>query len=192
MADPLFFATPAELRRWFEKNHATAKEASIGYYKRDSGVPSITWPESVDQALCFGWIDGVRNGIDDKRYRIRFTPRKTTSIWSTINIGRVKELTKLGLMKPAGLAAFEARSEKKSGVYSFEQAEASKLPAAFAKQLKANPKASAFFEAQPPWYQRSVTHWIVSAKKDETKEKRLADLIACSAAGRTVAPFTRP
>lgn len=189
MTEPIYFATPAELRSWFLKNHAHAKEVSVGFYKRDCGIPSITWPESVDQALCFGWIDGVRNSIDDKRYRIRFTPRKPTSIWSTINIARVKELTKLGLMKPAGLGAFKARDAKKSGVYAFEQRKAATLPPEFLKELERNRKAWTYFSAQAPWYQRTAAHWVVTAKREETKTRRLATLIECSAAGRSIAPL---
>src|SRR5436309_10975426 len=118
---PAFFASPSELRAWFEQNHETTQELWIGFYKTSSGKPSITWPESVDQALCFGWIDGVRRRIDDVSYSIRFTPRKPRSIWSTVNINRVAELTNLGLMQPAGLKAFAARQEARSGIYSFEQ-----------------------------------------------------------------------
>ncbi len=191
MSEPVFFATPAELRAWFTKHHVTAKELSIGFYRRSSGQPSITWPESVDQALCFGWIDGVRHRIDGDRYRIRFTPRRRNSIWSVVNVRRVEALTRSGSMRPAGRAAFEARNVDRSGVYSFEQQKLLVLPAAFARRLKSNRKAHVYFAAQPPWYRRACTHWIVSAKKPETQAKRLATLIECSAAGRTIAPLTR-
>ena len=189
MTTPTYFATPSDFRRWLQKHHLTAKELSVGFYKRDSGIPSLTWPQSVDEALCFGWIDGVRNSIDGQRYRIRFTPRKPTSIWSRINIGRVAALTKAGLMAPAGLKAFEARMEKKSGVYAFEQGKAQQLPPGFAKQLQGNAKAWKYFQAQAPWYQRTAIHWVISAKKEQTREKRLASLIACSAEGRSIAPL---
>ena len=191
-AGPKYFASPSEFRAWLEKHHTTATELSVGYYKRDSGVASMTWPESVDQALCFGWIDGVRNRVDAQRYRIRFTPRKTTSIWSNINIGRVKGLTKLGLMSPAGLKAFKARSDKKSGVYSFEQRTAATLPAALTKQLEADANAWTYFRAQAPGYQRIAAFWIVSAKKEETRARRFAQLLECSAAGRSIASLTGP
>ena len=186
MSGPLYFETPAQLRAWFEKNHQSLTEVSIGYFKKGSGLASITWPESVDQALCFGWIDGVRHSIDGKRYRIRFTPRKRTSIWSEINIGRVKELTKRGLMTPAGLEAFKARDPKRAGIYSFEQKTAPTLPAAFTQRFKANAKAWAYFTARAPGYQRVATHWVVSAKREETKDRRLATRIECSAEGRLI------
>lgn len=189
MTTATYFAAPSDFRRWLEEHHATAKELSVGFYKRDSGIPSLTWPQSVDEALCFGWIDGVRHSIDGQRYRIRFTPRKRTSIWSVINIGRVKALTKAGLMTPAGLKAFAARTAKKSGVYAFEQGKAQQLPAAFAKQLQGNAKAWKYFSAQAPWYQRTAIHWVISAKKEETRTKRLASLIACSAEERSIAPL---
>jgi len=189
---PTFFATPAEFRAWFERHHATSRELLVGFYKRGSGKPSITWPESVDQALCFGWIDGVRRSIDETSYTIRFTPRKASSNWSTINVNRVKELTASGLMRPAGLEAFRRRSEKKSGVYSYEQRAAAKLSRADQGRLKANKKAWAFFQDQPPWYRRTAAYWIISAKKEETRQKRLETLIADSASGRTIGPLTRP
>jgi uncharacterized protein YdeI (YjbR/CyaY-like superfamily) len=188
---PTFFATPADFRAWLEKHHGQAQELFVGYYKRDSGRPSITWPESVEQALCFGWIDGVRKSLGKESYVIRFTPRKPGSIWSTVNIRKVEELIARGLMRPAGLEAFEARSEEKSGIYSFEQKEEPKLSPAQEQRFQADPKAWAFFQAQAPWYRRAATWWVVSAKKDETRQKRLATLIADSAAGRTLPMLTR-
>ncbi|ATB35501.1 hypothetical protein CYFUS_000914 [Cystobacter fuscus] len=187
---PTFFATPADWRAWLEKHHDQQPELLVGFYKRDSGRPSITWPESVDQALCFGWIDGVRKRHDEHSYTIRFTPRKPRSIWSSVNIQRVQELIEQELMRPAGLRAFEARSAERSGIYSHEQEDIA-LPEAYDKQLKANKKAWSFFQAQAPWYQRSALHWITSAKKEETRLKRLATLLQDSAEGRTVQPFTR-
>jgi uncharacterized protein YdeI (YjbR/CyaY-like superfamily) len=189
---PTFFATPSELRAWFERHHATSRELLVGFHKKGSGRPSISWPESVDQALCFGWIDGVRRSIDGASYSIRFTPRQKSSNWSTINVNRVKELTASGLMRPAGLEAFRRRSEERSGIYSYEQRASAKLGLAHEGRFKANKKAWAFFQGQPPWYQRTATYWVVSAKKEETRERRLATLIADSAKGKTIGPLTRP
>ena len=187
----LFFATPADFRDWLEQHHATQTEAFVGFYKRESGRPSITWPESVDCALSYGWIDGVRNSIDAISYRIRFTPRKPTSTWSAINVRRVAELTKLGLMRPPGAKAFEARKGDKTGIYAYEQRKSAKLPPAFEKQFRANKKAWDHFRAQPPWYQRTATYRVTSAKQEETRQKRLDQLIQDSAAGRTIKELTR-
>jgi len=186
-----YFRTPAGLRSWFEKNHATKREQWIGYYKKDSGTPSITWPESVDQALCFGWIDGVRKSVDDKRYTIRFTPRRTTSIWSAINIKRVKELTKLGLMKREGLKVFEQRDGKKSNRYSFEQRKNPVLPALYEKQFKSHKNAWTFFSSQPPWYRKASVWWIISAKQEKTKVQRLERLILDSDNGNAIPVLRR-
>ena len=186
---PTFFAKPADFRRWLEKNHEKESELLVGFYKKGSGRPSITWPESVDQALCFGWIDGVRKRIDDESYTIRFTPRKRTSIWSAVNIRRATELKKLGLMAPAGLRAFEARSEERSRVYAYERAAASFAPEQ-EKRFRANRKAWENFNAQPPGYRRQATHFVTSAKKEETRERRLARLIEDSANGRRLAEYT--
>ncbi|MEK6373652.1 MAG: YdeI/OmpD-associated family protein [Acidobacteriota bacterium] len=182
---PTFFPTPAAFRRWLQKNHHKATELLVGFYKKDSGKKSITWPESVDQALCFGWIDGVRRRIDDISYSIRFTPRRRGSIWSAVNIRRATALAEEGLMSPTGLRAFEARDEKKSAIYAYENAPRT-LPPDAEKTFRANKKAWEYFNAQPPWYRRVVTHWVVSAKKEETRARRLATLIADSAAGRRV------
>ncbi|HWL85273.1 MAG TPA: YdeI/OmpD-associated family protein [Polyangiaceae bacterium] len=189
---PTFFADPAAFRAWLEKHHASKTELLVGLYKRGAGKPSITWPQSVDEALCFGWIDGVRRSLGEEAYTIRFTPRRPTSVWSTVNVARVAELTALGRMQPAGMRAFAARTPEKTGVYSFEQRAPLALTAAQEKTLRSNRKASAFFDAQPPWYRRAAIHWVVSAKKDETRQRRLAQLIADSATGRTVPPLTRP
>jgi uncharacterized protein YdeI (YjbR/CyaY-like superfamily) len=186
---PHFFAAPADFRKWLAKNHASATELLVGFYKKDSGKPSITWPESVDEALCFGWIDGVRRRIDDVSYSIRFTPRKKISTWSAINIARVAELTKLGRMKPAGLRAFEHRREEKSAIYAYEN-EVRTLSAEDEKKLRANRNAWEFFNAQPPGYRRLSIYWITSAKKDETRARRLATLIEDSAAGRRLGVVT--
>jgi uncharacterized protein YdeI (YjbR/CyaY-like superfamily) len=189
---PTFFATPADFRRWLEAHHADREELLVGFHKRDSGKPSITWPESVDQALCFGWIDGVRKRIDETSYTIRFTPRKLRSHWSRINVARVGALSAAGLMRPAGLTAFAARSEERTALASHERKEPAVLPPAYARQVRANAKAWAYFEAQAPWYRRAAVHWVITAKKEETRARRLAALIAACAAGRTVGPLTRP
>jgi uncharacterized protein YdeI (YjbR/CyaY-like superfamily) len=187
----LFFATPDHFRAWLDKNHATEQELQVGFYKRESGQPSITWPESVDCALSYGWIDGVRNSIDEISYRIRFTPRKPSSTWSAINVKRVAELTKLGLMRPAGMKAFAACKGDKTGIYAYEQRKNAKLPHAFEKQFRANKKAWEFFQSQPPWYQRTASYRVISAKQEETRQKRLDQLINDSAAGRTIKELTR-
>lgn len=189
---PKFFASPAGWRAWLEKNHANTQELWVGLYKRDSGRPSITWPEAVDGALCFGWIDGVRKSVDEGSYKIRFTPRKPGSIWSAVNIKRAKELSRLGLMHAAGLAAFEKRDADRSAIYAYEQRRTATLPSEFEKQFRANAKAWAFFESQPPWYRRTATYWVISAKKEETRAKRLAILIECSAGRRAIPSLTRP
>lgn len=187
-----FFATPAEWRRWLEKNHASATELSVGFYKKGSGRPSITWPEAVDEALCFGWIDGVRRTIDDESYRIRFTPRRARSIWSAVNVKRVAALQQEGRMTEAGLRAFGARSEARTAVYSFEQKRDPAFSAADAKRFRSNAAAWKFFQAQPPSYRRPATWWVISAKQEATRERRLATLIADSAAGRRIKHLTRP
>ena len=180
---PEFFQTPADFGTWLEKNHATATELWVGFYKKDSGKPSITWPESVDQALCFGWIDGIRKGVDEISYQIRFTPRRRGSIWSAINIKRAKELVRQKQMRPTGLKAFAARIENKSGIYSYEQ-RSTELNQPYAKLLKKNKTASNFFEKQPPSYRKMIGWWIISAKKEETRMARLAKLISESAKGK--------
>ena len=187
---PTFFSTPADFRRWLQAHHATEKELLVGFYKTGSGKPSITWPESVDQALCFGWIDGIRKRVDDESYTIRFTPRKPTSTWSAVNIKRVEELTQLGLMTPAGLKAFEARRENRSGIYSYEQRTA-ELPPAYDQVLKANRAAWTFFQAQPASYRKAAMWWIVSAKQEATRFKRLEQLIDLSAHEQQIPQFTR-
>jgi uncharacterized protein YdeI (YjbR/CyaY-like superfamily) len=188
--EPRFFRTAAAWRAWLEKNHDKQTELLVGFYKVDSGKPSMTWPESVDAALCFGWIDGVRRRIDDASYSIRFTPRKARSIWSVVNINRIEELTKEGLMHPAGLRAFAAREQRRSGVYAFEQ-EDIRFEAAQEALFRSNHAAWKFFQTQPAWYRRTATWRVVSAKKEETRVKRLAQLIADCGAGRTIAELTR-
>jgi len=186
-ADPAagvtFFRTPADLRRWFAKHHATAELLWVGFYKRDSGEPSVTWQESVDEALSVGWIDGIRKRIDERRYKIRFTPRRRGSIWSAINVARVEQLKKEKRMRPAGLEAFAAKRENRSGVYSYEQRPID-LPQPFAGMVARNRRAAAFLAAQPPSYRKLVTWWIVSAKKEETRAMRLGKLIDACVAGK--------
>jgi uncharacterized protein YdeI (YjbR/CyaY-like superfamily) len=178
-----FFKTQADLRKWFEKNHDKSTEQWIGFYKKTSGKPSITWPESVDEALCFGWIDGLRKTIDDEAYKIRFTPRRAKSIWSAVNIKRAKELIELGLMKPLGLTEFEKRDEKRAGVYAYEQKNV-ELDETYVAKFKKNKKAWSFFETHPPGYRRIAMHYVMSAKQEATRLKRLDILIAESEAGR--------
>lgn len=180
---PHFFATPEDFRAWLEKHHAKEKELLVGFYKKGCGKPSITWPESVDEALCVGWIDGVRKTLDEESYTIRFTPRSTKSKWSAVNIKRVGELTKLGRMKPEGLAVFEARAASQAEGYSYERREAD-LDAAMQKKFRANKTAWKYWEACPPYYKRMMSWWVISAKRDETREKRLTQLIAASAEGK--------
>jgi uncharacterized protein YdeI (YjbR/CyaY-like superfamily) len=189
---PTFFATPTEFRTWLERHHADERELLVGFYKRGSGRASITWQESVDEALCFGWIDGVRRTIDGESYSIRFTPRQRRSIWSAVNIKRAGELIAEGRMTPAGRAAFEARTEDRSRVYSHERREAAKLAPDQQARFEADPAAWAWFQARAPSYRRQALHWVTSAKRPETRERRLATLIEDSAAGRTVRPLTRP
>jgi uncharacterized protein YdeI (YjbR/CyaY-like superfamily) len=191
-AKPKFFSTPDDWRAWLERNHARAEELWVGLHKRDSGKPSITWPEAVDGALCFGWIDGVRKGIDACSYKIRFTPRKPRSVWSAVNVKKAKELSKSGLMHPAGLAAFEKHEESRSQRYSYEQRMTAKFPAASESQFRKSAPAWEFFREQAPWYQRTTTWWVISAKKEETKLRRLTLLIQCCEKRMTIPGLTRP
>jgi uncharacterized protein YdeI (YjbR/CyaY-like superfamily) len=183
-----FFATPAAFRRWLEKHHASAGELWVGFHKKATGKPSITWPESVDQALCFGWIDGLRKSIDADRYMIRFTPRRTTSIWSAVNTKRAQELIDLGLMQAAGAQAFAGRDAEKTNRYSFERDHV-ELDAAMQKEFRAHREAWLFFQSQPPSYRKMMTWWVQSAKRETTRARRLAKLIADSAAGQRIDPM---
>ena len=185
-----FFESPAEFRAWLEQHHATERELWVGYYKKGSGRPSMTWPESVDEALCFGWIDGIRKSVDGESYTIRFTPRRPRSVWSAVNIGRAGELTREGRMWPAGVKAFEARDENRSRIYAYEQREQG-LAEPYAKKMRRNKAAWKFFQAQTASYRKLVGSWVSSAKKEETRLKRLEQLIEDSAAGRTIPPYTR-
>ena len=175
--NPRFFATPLKLRQWFEKHAHCKEELHIGYYKVHTGKPSITWPESVDEALCFGWIDGIRHRIDEQAYRIRFTPRRERSHWSAVNLSRVTILIKEGLMRPAGLTAYEKRSEKNSRQASYERVEPPEFSEWQLQQLQRSKKVWQAFEQLPPGYRKRVTHWIATAKRRETQIKRLDSLI---------------
>jgi uncharacterized protein YdeI (YjbR/CyaY-like superfamily) len=187
--EPIYFSGPEAFRAWLEEHHADATDVLIGFHKRGSGRPSLTWPESVDEALCYGWIDGIRRRVDETRYTIRFTPRKTKSNWSAINIDRVAELEKLGRMRPAGRTAFALRDEARSRIYAYERKNP-QLPPELTAKLRAHKKAWAFYSAQPSWYQRTTAHWVISAKKEETRLRRFATLVECSAEGKNIPPLT--
>jgi uncharacterized protein YdeI (YjbR/CyaY-like superfamily) len=184
-----FFPVPTDFRQWLAKHHSTEKEILVGYYKKGSGKPSITWPESVDEALCFGWIDGIRRSIDDISYSIRFTPRKARSIWSAVNIKRVQALVEDGRMQQAGLAAYELRQENRSGIYSYEQRRET-LDEPYEKLLRKNKAAWKFFQEQPASYRRAACWWVVSAKIEDTRLRRLGRLIELSANGDRIPQFT--
>jgi len=186
-----FFETPADFRAWLERNHEHERELVVGFWKTSTGKPSITWPESVDEALCFGWIDGIRRSLGDESYTIRFTPRQARSTWSAVNVRRAQELVELGRMTPAGLRAFEARTKSRSGVYSYEQRTVD-LPERYAAELQANEAARDFFESRPASYRKAAVWWVVSAKKEETRQRRLATLVDDCAHGRTIKLLTRP
>lgn len=186
--EPTFFASAEEFRRWLEENSATAGELIVGFYKAGSGRPSLTWPESVDEALCFGWIDGVRKRIDDASYLIRFSPRRAGSVWSAVNIASAERLIAAGRMTPAGLKAFEARKENKSGIYSYEQRRA-ELEEPYNTLLQQNEAAWNFFQSQPPSYRKGVSWFILSAKQEATRIKRLAKLIEYSSKGERLPEF---
>jgi uncharacterized protein YdeI (YjbR/CyaY-like superfamily) len=189
--EPRFFTTPAELRDWFAENHWSEPELWVGFHKRGSGRPSITWSEAVDEALCVGWIDGLTKRVDETSYRIRFTPRKARSTWSLRNVKRVAELTEEGRMQPAGTDAFERRTDDNTGVYSFEQ-ETVELAPEYERELKANAKAWEFFSSKPPSYRKPAIRWVMSAKREDTRLRRLGTLIEDSEQGRTIKPLTRP
>jgi uncharacterized protein YdeI (YjbR/CyaY-like superfamily) len=181
---PTFFATPAAFRAWLKKHHKTAREIIVGFYKKESGKATITWQESVDEALCFGWIDGIRRSHPPDAYSNRFTPRRPGSNWSAINIKRVEELTKLKRMQPAGLAAFAKRTEAKSRVYTYEQRDRFVLDKGLEKKFKANKKAWDFFQDQPPYYRKLMTGWLTMAKAEETRLRRLDKLMAACEKGK--------
>lgn len=188
---PEYFATAQELYRWLARHHATAPELWVGFHKKQPGKTFLTYAQALDEALCFGWIDGVRKSVDADRYTIRFTPRTARSKWSAVNIRRLTELEAEGRVHDAGRAAFAKRDRNSAAAYSHENKDVV-LPAAAAAQLRANAKAWAFFQAQPPSYRRAATWWIVSAKRLETQARRLAQLIQASARERRVPPLRRP
>jgi uncharacterized protein YdeI (YjbR/CyaY-like superfamily) len=191
VTEPRFFATPDEFRSWLEEHHASETELVVGFHKKSAGRPTMTWTESVREALCFGWIDGIRRSLGGESYTIRFTPRKPRSIWSKRNLAHVEELIHDGRMMPAGLAAYEARTPDRTGVYSFENRHSARLEPEHERRFRAAPAAWDFFNAQPPSYRQTATHWVVSAKRPETRSRRLDTLIADSAAGRRIALLTR-
>ncbi|MEW6128812.1 MAG: YdeI/OmpD-associated family protein [Acidobacteriota bacterium] len=186
-----FFKTLEEFRKWLAKHHASETELWVGYYKKGTGKATLTWQQSVDAALCYGWIDGLKRTVDEARYMIRFTPRKATSAWSAINIARVGELTKMGLMREAGRKAFAARKDHKSVIYSYEQKNV-ELPIEYVEQFKARTKAWAFFQSQPAAYRKAANWWVASAKREETQVKRFEKLLACSENSARLPQFTRP
>ena len=181
--DVIFFANPEELRDWFDAHHEAADELWVGYHRKATGRPTVTWPQAVDEALCVGWIDSVRYRLDDERNAQRFTPRRRGSIWSAINTKRATELIAEGRMRPAGVAAFEARSPEKTAIYSYER-EAAAFTTEQQARFEADEEAWEFFRAQAPSYRRNITHWVSSAKREETRERRFAKLLEDSRAGR--------
>ncbi len=189
VSDAIFFDSPQAFYDWLEQNHGTTDEVYVGYWKKHTGKSSLTWSEAVDQALCFGWIDGRLNRIDDERHMQRFTPRRPGSNWSRVNVEKVAKLTEAGRMRPAGLAAFERRDRTKVGVYSFENDQ--RLTPEYDALLRANEAAAQYFESRPPWYRRTAIHLVMSAKREETRLRRLKRLIEDSAAGRDLKELRR-
>ena len=193
--EPIFFDSPLAFRRWLKRHHRTARELWVGFHKKHTGRPTLTWPESVDEALCVGWIDGLRKRVDDDRYMIRFTPRRRGSIWSSVNRRRAEALIAEGRMQAAGLAAWQAREATGTRRYSFEQPHEPRFAPADEAAFKRHRQAWAFFAAQPPGVRKTLTWWVISAKREETRARRLALLIERSAAGRPVErlqPTRRP
>jgi uncharacterized protein YdeI (YjbR/CyaY-like superfamily) len=186
---PIFFATPAQFRTWLKRHHARKSEQWVGFYRKTTGQPSITWPESVDEALCFGWIDGLRKSIDTKSYKIRFTPRRLTSVWSAINIRRMEELIRQDRVHQTGADAYARRSTAKSGIYSYENRKAATLDPTSERKFRADRSAWKWFQAQAPGYRQTVIWWIASAKRLETRDKRLSILIADSKAKQKIKPL---
>lgn len=182
MEEPTFFETGTEFREWLQANHQSASELWVGFYKKASGIPSITWSESVDQALCFGWIDGLRKTVDEVSYKIRFTPRRPKSNWSAVNIKKMDQLIQAGLMTPDGLALFDKDSIEKAKAYSYERKHAA-LPAEYIERIKDNQAAWAYFSHMPPGRKKTSIHWVISAKREETRLRRLNILIESCAAG---------
>jgi uncharacterized protein YdeI (YjbR/CyaY-like superfamily) len=185
-----FFATPAEFREWLAEHHEHAAELWVGFYKKGTGRPSLTWPESVDEALCYGWIDGLRQSLGEDSYRIRFTPRRARSTWSAVNLKRVEALQAAGRMRPAGLAAYEARDAAKQRLYSYER-ERVELAPEYAREFRRHRAAWQFFQQQPPHYRRLASNWVMSARREATRARRLQELIENSAAGTRIPPLRR-
>jgi uncharacterized protein YdeI (YjbR/CyaY-like superfamily) len=183
MSEPIYFESPREFYEWLEQHHETESEVYVGIYKKHTGRRAMSWSEAVDQALCFGWIDGRANTIDEDRYMQRFTPRRPGSNWSEINIAKVAKLEQEGLMRPAGLAAFERRME--------EERQSEPLAPEYEARLRANPKAAAYFDAKPAWYRRTASRWVMSGKREETRKRRLAQLIEDSTNGVDIKPLRR-
>ncbi len=181
-----YFASPAEFRRWLAKYHATATELLVGFHRKATGRPSMTWQESVDEALCVGWIDGIRRRVDEERYSIRFSPRRAKSIWSAVNIARVKVLAAEGRLRPAGLAAFERRDEARSAIYAYESVKRADLTPTQRREFRRSRRAWTFWEAQPPSYRQRCAHWVTTAKQESTRERRLARLVAACEAGERI------
>jgi len=192
MSDPLWFDDAAGWRAWLQANHDRAAEVWVGMYKKHSSRHNMTWSEAVDEALCFGWIDSVMHRIDDERHAQRYSPRKSGSIWSAVNVAKIERLRAEGRMRPAGEAAFAKRRADRTGIYAFEQERPAELEPEQRARLDADARAAAFFDAQPPGYRRTAIHWVTSAKKPETRDRRLATLIADSAAGRRLKHLSRP
>jgi uncharacterized protein YdeI (YjbR/CyaY-like superfamily) len=190
MSEPIYFESAQAFYDWLEQHHDSETEVYVGFHKQHTGKRAMSWSEAVDQALCFGWIDGRVNKIDDDRYMQRFTPRKPGSNWSKVNVEKVARLKEAGLMRPAGVSAFENRSDARTGVYSFENADGS-LPPEYEARLRANRAAAEYFDSRPPWYRRTAIHLVTSAKREETRERRLAQLIEDSAAGRDIKQLRR-
>jgi uncharacterized protein YdeI (YjbR/CyaY-like superfamily) len=188
---PMFFPSPTDFRQWLENNHQKYAELWVGFYKKSSAKPSITYPEALNEALCFGWIDGVRHSVDHDAYTIRFTPRKPKSQWSAVNTKRAQQLAEAGRMRPAGLNAF-AVAKDQPRKYSYEQRQHASFGREQEQQFRANRRAWNFFQSQPPWYRRTATFWVVSAQKDETRQRRLAILIRDSEQGRAIKLLMRP
>lgn len=183
---PYFFTSPDDFREWLDKNHDKATEIFVGFYKAGTGKPTLTWSESVDQALCYGWIDGVLKPISNDSYSRRFTPRKANSTWSAVNIKKMEDLMKQGLVKPAGMAAYEKRKESNSKIYAYEQENPEALPETFEKEFKANKPAWEFFIKQAPSYRKQMIYRITSAKQEKTKQSRFEKLMNASAEGKRV------
>jgi len=190
--EPIYFASPEAFRAWLEEHHETATEVWVGMYKKATGKQGMSWSQAVDEALCFGWIDGIAKRVDEERHRQRFTPRKPTSNWSLVNVEKVAKLRAEGRMRPAGEAAFARRRDDKTGIYTHEQRMHPEFTPEQQAVFQARPDAWAWFQAKAPSYRRQATWWVISAKRPETRERRLAQLIEDSAAGRTIAPLTPP